>query len=85
MGDTPQAIREDLKHLEARARYIVDKFDPLQPLVPDDAILSPDLCQETQHQAVLAVRAIEDARMRMGKVIQYSEQGGVSIFDKEKP
>lgn len=33
-------------------------------------------------QAMLALRHIEDARMRLGKVIQYAD-GGVSIYDKQ--
>ena len=33
-------------------------------------------------QAMLALRHIEDSRMRIGKVIQYSE-GGTSIYDKK--
>jgi len=32
-------------------------------------------------QSMLAVRHIEDARMRLGKVLQYAEDG-VSIYDK---
>lgn len=36
---------------------------------------------EAAAQAMLAVRHLEDARMRLGKVIQYSGDG-VSIYDK---
>jgi|TARA_R110000851_G_scaffold29_6_gene135 hypothetical protein len=32
--------------------------------------------------AMIALRSTEDARMRIGKVIQYSS-GGVSVFDKK--
>jgi hypothetical protein len=35
---------------------------------------------EPAAQAMLSVRHLEDARMRLGKVIQHSS--GVSIFDK---
>jgi hypothetical protein len=38
---------------------------------------------EAAAQAMLAVRHLEDARMRLGKVIQYAVQGGVSIYDKK--
>ena len=38
---------------------------------------------EVKAQAMLAVRHIEDARMRLGKVIQYSGDG-VSCYDKDK-
>ena len=37
--------------------------------------------EEVKAQIMLAVRHLEDARMRLGKVIQYSEDG-VSVFDK---
>ena len=37
---------------------------------------------EPAAQAMLSVRHLEDARMRLGKVIQHSSGGGVSIFDK---
>jgi hypothetical protein len=39
---------------------------------------------EAGAQAMLAVRHIEDARMRIGKVIQYATQGGVSVYDTMK-
>jgi hypothetical protein len=35
-------------------------------------------------QSMLAVRHIEDARMRIGKVLQYGRDG-VSIFDRPEP
>ena len=38
---------------------------------------------EPAAQAMLSVRHLEDARMRLGKVIQHSSGGGVSIFDKK--
>ena len=38
---------------------------------------------EAAAQAMLAVRHLEDARMRIGKVIQYGVSGGVSIYDKD--
>jgi len=41
----------------------------------------PVLYGEAHAQAVLAVRHLEDARMRLGKVIQYAVGGGVSCFD----
>lgn len=37
---------------------------------------------EIRAQATLATRALEDARMRLGKVIQYFD-GGVSCYDQE--
>ncbi len=39
---------------------------------------------EAAAQAMLAVRHLEDARMRMGKVIQYAVGGGVSCWDSDR-
>ena len=36
---------------------------------------------EIKDQITLAVRRLEDARMRLGKAIQYSKDG-ISIYDK---
>lgn len=33
-------------------------------------------------QAMLALRAVEEARMRVGKVIQYAD-GGLSVYDEK--
>lgn len=38
--------------------------------------------QEVNANLMLAIRHIEDARMRLGKAIQWGCQGGVSCFDK---
>lgn len=40
---------------------------------------------EAAAQAMLAVRHLEDARMRLGKVIQYGSGGGVSCYDSPGP
>ncbi len=40
---------------------------------------------EAAEQAMLAVRHLEDARMRLGKVIQHTVGGGVSCFDSGRP
>ena len=39
------------------------------------------LSGEAAEQAMLAVRHLEDARMRFGKVIQHTAGGGVSCWD----
>jgi hypothetical protein len=39
---------------------------------------------EAAAQAMLAVRHLEDARMRLGKVIQHTAGGGVSCWDSER-
>lgn len=43
------------------------------------------LLSEAIAQAMLAVRHLEDARMRIGKVIQYADAGGVSTYDTQEP
>jgi hypothetical protein len=40
--------------------------------------------QEVNANLMLAVRHLEDARMRIGKVIQWGVQDGVSKFDDRK-
>ncbi len=39
---------------------------------------------EAAAQAMLAVRHFEDARMRLGKVIQHTAGGGVSCWDSDR-
>lgn len=39
---------------------------------------------EAAAQAMLAVRHLEDARMRLGKVIQHTAGGGVSCWDSDR-
>ncbi len=68
-------LRDDLKKIEMQARSILKHSD-----------LSAENTFENQRgeqkaQAMLAVRHIEDARMRLGKVIQYNGTG-VSCYDK---
>lgn len=52
-------------------------------LPPTPANLAPADRGEMVANAMLGYRHLEDARMRLGKVIQAFE-GGVSIYDKEK-
>lgn len=68
-------LRGDLRKVEIMVRSL--KTHP--------AMRFPD-AYEGQHgemiaQSMLAVRAIEEARMRLGKVLQYAGDG-VSIYDK---
>lgn len=37
--------------------------------------------EEMKAQTMLAIRALEDARMRCGKILQYADNG-ISIYDK---
>lgn len=43
--------------------------------------VSPDNQSEMMAHSMLSIRHLEDARMRLGKVMQYAD-GGVSIYDK---
>lgn len=50
-----------------------------------DLVASPALSSgEEKAQAMLAVRHLEDARMRLGKVIQHGSGGGVSCWDSDR-
>ena len=62
--------------LEKEVRKLVHllKAEPADSMFPGERIA----------QAMLAVRHLEDARMRLGKVIQYGRDGGVSIYDQMK-
>jgi hypothetical protein len=68
-------LRSELRSLELLARRL-----------KDHATFKGEQAFAGQHsemigQSMLAVRHIEDARMRIGKVLQYSGDG-VSIYDK---
>lgn len=65
-------LREDLKNIEKKAREFSNLLKTNN--------FSWDKW-EVIAQSILALRHIEDARMRYGKVIQYY-QDGVSIYDK---
>jgi len=41
--------------------------------------------QEVNAQLMLAVRHLEDARMRLGKAIQYGCDAGQSCYDNREP
>lgn len=52
-------------------------------LTPDVSDLPDDVqFQEVNAQLMLAVRHLEDARMRLGKAIQYACEDGVSCYDR---
>jgi hypothetical protein len=68
-----EGMRADLKYYEEGARALRDRL-------PAD--LDPALRGEAIAQSMLAARHLEDARMRLGKVLQYGVQGGVSKYDR---
>ena len=68
-------LRDDLKKIEMQARSILKHSDRSAENTFENQR------GEQKAQAMLAVRHIEDARMRLGKVIQYNGTG-VSCYDK---
>jgi hypothetical protein len=70
-----KTLRDELKTIEKRVRALLD--DPVYK--GEQAFAGQH--GEMKAQTMLAVRHIEDARMRLGKVCQYAGDG-VSILDK---
>lgn len=91
------AIRADLEAIEKRIRALLPR-DGTQTsyewltrlpafhswLKDRSGTISGDALAEVRDHQMLAVRAIEDARMRLGKVLQHSRDG-VSVYDQPKP
>jgi hypothetical protein len=75
LEDALRRIRYSLKGLEIQVRCIVNHS---LSVIPDNFYGHRG---EQRSQAILAVRHIEDARMRLGKVIQYNGDG-TSCYDK---
>ena len=73
--DICNEMRLELKCLEDRARRMMDhgRFDGEQSFGNQHG--------EMKAQIMLTVRHLEGARMRVGKVLQYADDG-VSILDK---
>jgi len=72
-------IRYRIKLLEKDVRELKDKIAK-DRRGQEDAFSGQTA--EVLGQVTIAFRHLEDARMRIGKVVQYSGDG-VSIFDKE--
>ena len=68
-------LRTDLKKIEMGIRQMMD-----HPVYKGEQSY-PGQHSEMKAQTMLAVRACEDSRLRLGKVCQYADDG-VSIFDK---
>lgn len=73
--DLCDRLRSMLRDLEIQARGIKEHGDM------KDSDVYPGQHGEMIAQSMLAVRAIEEARMRLGKVLQYAGNGA-SIYDK---
>lgn len=75
---SPRPVLETV--CNAHRKWLKEIEDDVRKMVAD-----PDVPPgETKAQAMLAVRHLEDARMRLGKVIQYGIGGGVSCWDSDR-
>lgn len=77
--------RREILNIEATAREVAKScFDLNKTIMPNDPARKAGFDpSEAGAQAMLAVRHLEDARMRLGKVLQYLRDG-VSSYDKEQ-
>lgn len=73
------ALRAELLAIEKRVRGLLR--GKMNLLTKDSTPQIFAQAGEMQDHQMLAVRHIEDARMRIGKVLQYARDG-VSIYDK---
>ena len=75
VNDLCTRVREKLRDLEKQVRGMKEHSDfKSEPTYPGQH-------GEMIAQSMLAVRALEEARMRLGKVLQYAGDG-TSIYDK---
>lgn len=72
----------DLKKLETF--HVLEKREPFKSgiLIAPTPLRHREETGEMIANATLAIRHLEDARMRLGKVIQWHD-GGTSCYDKE--
>jgi hypothetical protein len=77
LEETLNRLRAEALGIEKDVRWILKSDVGSAPRLPDTF---PGQREEVLAHCVLAIRHLEDARMRLGKAIQWS-QGGVSIFD----
>jgi hypothetical protein len=75
------AFKTECDKLRAACLVVEGEVRGLTPCVAD---LEAEQPQEVNANLMLAVRHLEDARMRLGKAIQWGAQGGVSCYDAKK-
>lgn len=74
IAELAEELREEQTKFEAKIRRFVQKVkDSTQDLGDKGECIA---------QAMLALRAHEESKMRLGKVIQYAGDG-VSVYDKK--
>ena len=69
--ETADAMRRELKVIENTVRSMMQMRLPVE-----------NHAGEARAQTMLAVRHLEDARMRLGKVLQYGCGNGESCYDQ---
>ena len=82
MGDQKMAIvakSNEIRGLLKETEAIMREYSNLTKSSDDGSLFDKGECIAN---SILAIRHLEDARMRLGKVIQYAETG-VSNFDKK--
>lgn len=79
LNETCDDLRRELKGVEETLRALVKQRE----MSGNHIEKFPGQVSEMKAQTMLAVRHIEDARMRIGKILQYADDG-VSILDKQK-
>lgn len=87
--DPSSPIRLKCLELRTKTRDIEQEVRSAKAFVTESKLSKSSVLEGVSHENfsemlanyMLAVRHLEDARMRLGKVIQYLE-GGTSIFDK---
>jgi hypothetical protein len=69
-------LRNETREIEMETRRAVADVGRMSNVLSVEA-------REAGAHLMLAVRHLEDARMRLGKAIQYACNGGVSSFDEQ--
>lgn len=77
---TAQTLDGQIDALRATIKGIAGSLWELKEAIAKSELLPSENRGETMANAMLSYRALEDASMRLGKVIQ-ARQGGKSIYD----
>lgn len=78
-----KVLRDDIESLKGRVALLLVDPAMMDPDGPLEGVNIPNSRNGNMAANItLVFRALEDARMRLGKVMQ-AFQGGISIFDKK--
>lgn len=78
LNKTVVQFRNGIRDLEKQVRHLMAPDGLIKTVPANDGLRAEGFAN-----TMLAVRHLEDARMRLGKVLQ-AAQGGESIFDKQE-